>query len=55
MTPQELSMLALWTWFRNNPNASFQEFFAVFRRAKAAIKRALPAIDRFANSEKEAK
>lgn len=39
MTSQELSLLALWTWFRNNPNATFTEFFAVFRRAKAAIKR----------------
>lgn len=39
MTPQELSMLALWTWFRNHPNATFHEFLAVFSRAKAAIKR----------------
>lgn len=40
MTSQELSMLALWTWVRNHPNATFPEFYAVFRRAKAAIKRA---------------
>lgn len=39
MKSQELSLLALWTWFRNHPNATFPEFFAVFRRAKTAIKR----------------
>lgn len=28
-----LSMLALWTWFRNNPKASFPEFQDAFNRA----------------------
>ncbi len=39
MTHQELALLALWNWFRNNPSATFEDFHAVFRRAKAAIKR----------------
>lgn len=43
MTSQELSLLALWTWFRNNPNATFPEFFAVFRRAKSAVNRSRQA------------
>jgi len=28
-----LAMLALWTWFRNNPQATFSEFQDAFHRA----------------------
>lgn len=43
MTQQELSLLALWTWFRNHPTAEFAEFSAVFRRAKSAVNRSRQA------------
>lgn len=33
MQPNELTFFAVWTWFRNNPHATFQEFMTAFERA----------------------
>lgn len=33
MKPNELELLAVWTWLRNNHHATFQDFIDAFARA----------------------
>lgn len=38
-------MIFLWSWFRNHPFATFQEFSDAFERCKKIIERNTPSCD----------